>query len=293
VGDNGEILSSADFGTWDTTTYPSPATDNLFNVTVANNILIATGHNGTVVELRDGVLVLDSVSVGSSGSSKFTFNEQANLITVAANIVPQTDATWSLGTNTLSFGNVYIQGGNGLHVGNVTVLSNTTTAVDSNTGNTYISGTTITLHETGSANLSNLTLNHLTATTIGVSGNVTFANVDITGTANINNVIAANANIANLLVETTNANVITANTATVTGNIAANNVNVTTDITANGNITSNANVTAAFFYGNGAHLTGIIKKAAGAVGSVQFANANLDFAGDTDAEDWWNTNYFS
>jgi hypothetical protein len=285
VGANGTVITSTDFGTWDATSYVAPVelTQDLFSVTVANGLLIATGHNGSIVQFINGELVLDSVSAGSSGSSKFLFNESANLISVATDIVPQTDEVWSLGANGNAWGNVWVSGDSRLHIGDTDVRATTQTAVYSN-GVSYITGTTVTLHETGNvSNLANITVKHVAAETMAVTGDVSFVNVAITGTATIANLVATDANISNLVANTINANGVVADggNLTVAGDLTANTANVTFDLGVGGNITAVGNVTADFYHGNGAYLTGIIKKAAGVVGSVQFANANLDFAGDS------------
>lgn len=270
VGLGGTIISSLDYATWDATTYPVPAVDgtpfadDLYNIVNAGGLLIAMGYNGAIIELLDGVLTLDSISAGVSGSSKFLFNEQANTISVATDILPQTTNTWALGSNAQYWGNVWVDGNDGLHVGLVDIATGLNT---------------VTLHETGnSANISDLVVKDITANTITTTGNVTFVNMTVTGNADINNIRANTANIIDL--ESANANIgnIVTETITANGNIDANNFNAVNDFFGN-NITLVSNVTAAFLKGDGGFITNIAA-AVGPLGAVQLSDGNKNFTYD-------------
>ncbi len=295
VGDNGTIISSPfnmGFTAWDATTYPSTTTNDLYGVVNLNGMLQAMGYRGTVVQMIDGALASDDIDAGLSGSAKLIFDEAANLVSIASNIVPQTDVAWSLGANGNAWGNIWVSGASGLHVG----------AVDIRT-----SLNTVTLHTTGNvANLANLSVNTLTAAGGINAPNLTVANLDVTNIANINIIDANTATIDEL----TSSNI-------TTGNLTSANGTFTSDVSIAGNLTVAGNsfislanntqtgnlavvgnarvlgnllvdddVRADFYYGNGVNLTGITKGANGPAGTIQFAlgdGANFSY----DATLYW------
>lgn len=253
VGDTGTIITSPydtslSFNAWTSTAYPSPTTVDLYNAITIDTTAWVTGYAGTLFDLGTGTWSNSGIPLGIEGDATFTFDPITHLLSIDADIVPQTSNTYSLGTDTNRFDAAYFNT-TGITIGNVTA--------------TETSANTLSLLDP-SGNLANLEVNGLTATDITTANlSASLANIDL---ANIGNLESANANIGNLTVANLTLTTLTITDLSIPGNIDANNANFTGTVTAND------------FIGDGSQLTNLPMKAAGTVGSVQIADVNLDLS---------------
>ena len=175
----------------------------------------------------------------------------AGLVTATGNIT---------GGNLTTAGTLRVQNNSGMFVGASNVFNVNTTTTDANiksnisNGNLIIqanvSGTTFNVAQALGSNGTFAISNAATVgTTLGVTGNITGANVNtgglITATGNIT---GGNLNTAAL---------VQAAAVSATANINGGNLRTAGQITATGNITSAANIAGTYFIGNGSQLSGL------------------------------------
>lgn len=251
VGATGTIITSPynttlSFNDWTSTVYLSPTTVDLYNAATLNGTAWVTGYAGTLLELDTGVWTDSGIPLGIEGDSTFTFDPITHLLSIDANIVPQTSNLYTLGNTTNRFDSAYFNT-TGVTIGNVDVTQTATNTLSL-------------LDQAG--NLANLVVGGLNATTVTtVNLSASLANI---ATANIPNLQSSNANIGNLTVDNLTITTLTLDDLIIPGNISANNTTLSGDITANA------------FIGDGSQLTNLVIKASGPIESIQFADANLD-----------------
>jgi hypothetical protein len=255
VGDGGKVVTSAynttfSFNAWNATAYPSTTTNDLYTAKTVNSTLYIMGSFGKMFSPVGTVWTDSGISVGIEGSADLTFDPSVNLLSVDADIIPQTSNVWKLGNTTNRWHSANFSA-NGMTVGTVVVQQTPT----------------LTLELRDSANLSNLAnIKVNTVDASNVLANLLDANLANIDTANIGNLASANANIGNLTVANLTLTSLTITDLAIPGNITASNGTFTGTVTAN------------HFVGDGSNLTNLPKKATGPLNSVQFADANLDLA---------------
>lgn len=222
VGDSGTIITSADAGfiTWGTTDYPSITTSNLLGVVADNGMVIATGDGGTLIVADGNNTWTDSgISIGIEGDSSLVFDPTTNLLSIDANIIPQTSNAWSLGNATNRFEQAYF-GAAGVTISGVAVTANTDTLQIVSAANT--------------ANLANLQVSVITAENfVGNASGLT--GLTVKASAPAFGVQWADANLD--LISSSNLTFDDTISTLTTGNIIADTVTATTLTGDGGNIT--------------------------------------------------------
>lgn len=242
VGDGGKIITSAydttfSFNSWDATSYPSTTTVDLYAAKTVNSAVYAMGSTGTLFKVVGATWTDVSITVGIEGTAGFTFDPYLNLLSIDADIIPQTSNVWKLGNSTNRWESANFSA-NGITVGTVTLQQTPTLTIEFREGANL-------------ANLANIAVD--TATASNVFTDVLEANIANIDTANIGNLTSANANIGNLTVGDLTLTSLTITDLDIPGNISAANSVFTGTVTANyfiGNGNSLSNITGANVIGD-------------------------------------------
>ena len=296
VGDGGKIVTSAydttfSFNAWNATSYPSTTTVDLYSAKTVNSAIYAMGSTGTLLNVVGTTWIDCGATAGIEGNADLTFDPYLNLLSIDADIIPQTSNVWKLGNTTNRWESANFSA-NGITIGTVTqqqtptltiefrdsanlanlanIKVDTATAsnvftdvLDANIANidtANIGNLTSANANIGNLTVANLTLTSLTITDLSIPGNISAANAVFTGTVTANYFIGDGSNLSNI----TGANVIGNVTSAITANFAnyAGNVTVAAqpNITSVGTLTSldvAGKVTAAYLQGDGGNITGL------------------------------------
>jgi hypothetical protein len=224
------------------------------NVSILGNIAanqIINGTSGVLIPSPGGNVIID---VGSTNDiATFTTDSME----IHGNIVPQSNVTYTLGTSSLRWKDLYLSG-NSIFLGNATISANATAIVMTNPagGQTVLAGATTSSSVAGNITGGNVLTGGIVSATGNITGSYILGNgsqltgIDATsiqnGTSSVS-VIASGgnvrANIAGATVTTTYASgLAVTGLVSATGNITGGNLSVGTGTITGGNIVnSNAN----------------------------------------------------
>jgi hypothetical protein len=248
---------------------------DVLTLTAGNNIQITGNNSAKSVTIAVTGISLNSISNGTSNVNVVSSGGNitvgvagtnnvavlsSDTATFAANLLPSANVTYSLGSNTARWKDLWVANssiyigdvtlattGNSLTINGANVLTGNAGSNLSTTGN-VVGGNILTsgvVSSTGTITGANITgSNLLTGGLITATGNITGGNILTTGTVSATGTITGAANI-------TGGNLLTSGLITATGNVIAGNVSTAGLISATGNITG-GNI-----LGNGAGLSGI------------------------------------
>ena len=212
------------------------------------NITINGGGSGYILS-TDGLGGLSWIS-GSNGAyiangnaRVETFSANSNVV-IAGNLIPNANITYSLGSDTNRFTNLYLSG-NTIILGDSTISSNATSTIITNpTGSNFVisgaGGSYFISNGTSNATVQNN--GNINFTVAGTTNTVIFAetssnfagNVSVTG-----NVIGGNISTVGLITATgniTGGNLHTSGLISATGNVLAGNIGTSGALTVTGNV---------------------------------------------------------
>lgn len=215
---------------------------NLGNV---GNITVTGGSSGQYLQTNgSGVLSWQTVSSISNGNASVnTYSGNSNVV-ISGNLIPNANVTYSLGSDTNRFSNLYLSGST-IVLGNSTISANATTTTITNPigsnfvisgpgGSYFISNGSSNVFVQNNGNI-NFTVAGTTNAVVMSQNSSNFAgNVSITG-----NLISGNISTAGIVSITgniTGGNISTAGIITATGNITGGNIKTTGLISATGNV---------------------------------------------------------
>ena len=288
---------------------PGANREMLFNDNglISSNALITFDRAGPTLSLNTATATIITGFVSSLGGSDLALTPATSNLVIWASANPRFSNTYTLGTSTFQWRNVWAGNGNIATLG-VTTLSvtgnisagNVTTTGIGNIGTLAVTGTaTITGNVTG-GNLAtagglnatgNITGGNVVSNAaVTAVGNVTGGNLITSGLINATgNVSGGNLTTAGQVVATgniTSGNLITSGLINATGNVNGGNISTTGVINATGNITggnvvSNAAVTAVGNVSGGNISTvGIIQATGNISSNANVIGANLATAGN-------------
>lgn len=288
---------------------PGANREMLFNDNglISSNALITFDRAGPTLSLNTATATIITGFVSSLGGSDLALTPATSNLVIWASANPRFSNSYTLGTSTFQWRNVWAGNGNIATLG-VTTLSvtgnisagNVTTTGIGNIGTLAVTGTaTITgnviggnLATSGVLNANgNVTGGNITSNAVVTAvGNVTGGNLITSGLINATgNVSGGNLTTAGQVVATANitgGNLITSGLITATGNVNGGNISTTGVINATGNITggnvvSNAAVTAVGNVSGGNISTvGIIQATGNISSNANVIGANLATAGN-------------
>ena len=261
------------------------------------SFLDGTWTNNGVIELRNSstqtaISGTPPVYFGDFGGEELYVSGNSNVtnMNVAGNIVPTADDTYSLGTASLQWKELYVSGntifmsnvpltmsGNTLQVDGANVLTDT-----GGGGNTIIAGNVTISGDTLNSTSNTFFLLDDTTTEINFGGNATTINIGAnTGNTTINHNLIVNGNTTLVDLEVTN-NVVIDSNLTVNGTTILNELEVTGNANIIGNTITGGILTDNYFYANGAPVD--FEQPAGSNTQIQFnddgdfgASANFTF----------------
>lgn len=124
-GNNGRGLSSDDSISW--TTLPTGVNKSLLDTTYTGNLFITVGTSGTIITSTTGNTWADnSIIPEVSGNANFVWDNNSQVLSIAGNIIPQTDNAYVLGTSTHRWANAHVFNLNAtgnVNLGNVQALT--------------------------------------------------------------------------------------------------------------------------------------------------------------------------
>ena len=127
VGIDGTIVTSSDGGfiTWDDITYTSPTTKTLTTVAGLDSTIVTIGIGGTIFTTTGGSWIDTGIPAGLDGSADLVFDAQSSTLSIDASIIPQSTATWDLGSDSQRWANAYFSAN--VTIGGVRLQADTTT----------------------------------------------------------------------------------------------------------------------------------------------------------------------
>ena len=258
---------------------------------------LATGNSTAIESGTSNVAVVSSggnVTVGIAGTSNVIV-VGTSTVTVKANILPAANLTYSLGSPTAQFNDLYLSNST-IFLGNATISANSTAVIMTNESGqqTVISGSgTITSY--GNANVASYLASGTDTSNIITTGNVqgtyilgngsqltglpaTYGNANVaanlaafgsnpiltTGNVTAGYVFGNGSQLTGLPATYGNSNV-AAYLPTYTGNLGGGNVGVSGAVTA-ATVSTSGNITGSYILGNGSQLTGL---------PATYSNANV------------------
>jgi hypothetical protein len=106
-GNNGRGLSSDDSIAWSSLT--TGVNKSLLDTTYTGNLFITVGTSGTIISSTTGNTWADnSIIPEVTGNANFVWDNQAQILDIAGDIIPQTNNSYVLGTSTHRWANAHV-----------------------------------------------------------------------------------------------------------------------------------------------------------------------------------------
>jgi hypothetical protein len=254
---------------------------NKDNGTASSTDFVATADNGndndTYIDMGINSSAYNQVDYAITGVNDGYVYVSGNTTTGGGQLILATKTAKDIVFATGGLANANLaarfQHGNGLSVvGNVYAPWFIGNVVGNVTGNIFVAGpnTGVVFNDQGNANSSSAFTFDKSTNAIVATGNLTVANLSVTGTITSSGNITSNANLNSQNASITSN--ITAGNLSLTGSFTSSNLNID-----NSNISTTGNITAGYFFGNGSQLTGVITSVANIFNGN--SNVRIDTAG--------------